>query len=67
MLGMTIAISPGKAVSQPIGQASIACRLELDINTDAAFVGEIPNESIPTVLDELIGLGKEIASYGDVP
>lgn len=67
MLGMTIALSQGKAVSQALGQASIACRLELDINTDAAFNGEIPTENIPAVLDELIGLGKEIADYGDVP
>ena len=67
VLGMTIALSPGKAVSQTLGQASIACRLELDINTDAAFVGEIPTECIPRVLDELIGFGKEIANYGDVP
>ena len=67
VLGMTIAISPGQAVSPALGRTSIACRLELDINTDATFVGEIPTESIPSVLDELIGLGIEIANYGDLP
>ena len=67
VLGMTIAVSPVQAVRPVLGRASIACRLELDVNTDAAFSGEIPTESIPMVLDELIGLGKEIADYGDLP
>ena len=44
-----------------------ACRLSLDINTDAAFSGELPHERLAEILDNLIAFGQEIAAQGDVP
>ena len=43
------------------------CRLELDINTVPAPEGEINSDFVISVIDELIELGSEIVSEGDVP
>jgi len=43
------------------------CLLDLDINTDAEFSGELPKEQLPILLRELIDLATEIAAEGDVP
>ena len=43
-----------------------ACRLELDINTSQNFTQILPKENRPSLFDELIALGKEIATKGDV-
>ena len=39
----------------------IACRAELDINTDATREAAIPQDQLLPLWDELIGLGREIA------
>ena len=44
-----------------------ACRLELDINTTPDFQGELARQQLPRVFHELVHLGQEIASEGDVP
>lgn len=44
-----------------------ACQLELDINTDAEFQGELPMNRIVETWQELLQLGTEIAEQGDVP
>jgi hypothetical protein len=44
-----------------------ACRLELDINTDAGWKDTLPAESATSILGELVGLAIEIASKGDHP
>lgn len=44
-----------------------ACRLELDINTMPEFSGEFSANDFEPVTDELIELGTEIASTGDLP
>ena len=44
-----------------------ACRLELDINTAPDFQGELVRQQLPHVFHELVHLGEEIASEGDVP
>ena len=41
------------------------CRLEFDVNTQADRQGVL--ENMPTVIDELIEVGKELAAVGDVP
>jgi hypothetical protein len=55
------------------GQATLAapdlfaCRLELDINTVPEFDGEFSAHNFELIVHELINLGIEIASQGDVP
>ena len=44
-----------------------ACRLELDINTAPEFRSQIPKDTTPHLFDELVTLGNEIASSGDIP
>ena len=42
------------------------CRVELDINTMPDVDGELATEVLPQIFDELVLLGKEIASAGDI-
>ncbi len=52
---------------QPIAAGDhFACRLELDINTSADYRAELPKERLGQLFEELVELGKEIASKGDV-
>jgi hypothetical protein len=44
-----------------------ACRLELDINTAPDLQGELARQQLPHVFRELVALGQQIASEGDVP
>lgn len=44
-----------------------ACRLELDINTVADYQGDLPQDRLGAIFQELVELGKEIATEGDVP
>jgi hypothetical protein len=44
-----------------------ACRLELDINTVPEFSGEFSANDFKSVTNELVELGTEIASTGDLP
>jgi len=44
-----------------------ACRLELDINTSPEFVEPLPRERLQPLFEELVALGQEIATKGDVP
>lgn len=44
-----------------------ACRLELDINTVPESAAELPRETLPRVSQELVHLGQEIATKGDIP
>jgi hypothetical protein len=43
-----------------------ACRLELDINTDPNFHGVLPSGSLVGLWREMVHLGQEIATRGDV-
>jgi hypothetical protein len=44
----------------------IACRLELDINTGVDFRGPLSRGKLPRVFKELVDLGKEIVTEGDI-
>ncbi|MDA2926834.1 hypothetical protein MYX78_06310 [Acidobacteria bacterium AH-259-G07] len=44
-----------------------ACRLELDINTAPEFEGELVQEKLPEIFQELVNLGREISEKGDIP
>ncbi len=48
------------------GKQQYACRLELDINTAAEFMDELPRETLGKLFRELFDLGKEIAEKGDI-
>ncbi|MCU0516983.1 MAG: hypothetical protein MUC60_08970 [Oscillatoria sp. Prado101] len=43
-----------------------ACRLELDINTALDFEDEIPGKQLAQLFQELVDMGKEIATEGDI-
>ena len=44
-----------------------ACRLEFDVNTAPEFGGELDKGKLPALFDELVDLGSEIATEGDIP
>lgn len=44
-----------------------ACRLEFDINTSAKQTDAISPDSLPDLVDELVGIGLELSEKGDVP
>ncbi len=68
-LSVTITVGPGSApatTSNPV--VRYAGRLELDINTVPDPTGtELPREVMPSLLQELVELGRQIAAEGDVP
>ena len=43
-----------------------ACRLELDISTDAEFSGVFNSDSLNAVFDEMVSIAKEISANGDI-
>ena len=55
----------GKSITMDMGD--FATRLELDLSTQQNFEGDLPVEKVPSIFDELVTLGGEIASLGDVP
>jgi len=46
---------------------TLACRVELDVNTSADYKGDLPTEKLTEIFNELIGLTKEITLEGDIP
>jgi hypothetical protein len=60
-------IGPGAPTISPAGSLAYACRLELDINTDAAFPNVLPKERLASIFRELVELAKEITARGDNP
>lgn len=53
-------------ISRHLAGGEYTCRLELDINTDALFPGELPGTQLHAVFEELKNLGMEMADRGDV-
>ena len=43
-----------------------ACRLELDISTDAEFSGDFNSDSMNAVFEEMVSIAKEISANGDI-
>jgi len=60
------ALTPGTTPYVSVGQATTSIRLELDINTDAEFQGDLPPQRLPELFRELVNQGNEIAERGDV-
>lgn len=61
------ALSPDAHVSSFPSSETFSCRLELDINTSADYIGDISSDKLTNVFTELVDLGKEIALKGDIP
>jgi len=49
------------------GTPAMACRAEFDLSTAAGFLQELPHDMLPSIFNELVALGSEIAQFGDVP
>jgi hypothetical protein len=56
-----------EAATYALGPGQILCQLELDVNTDQEFQGNLPHEQLPQILDCLCEFGEEIARQGDIP
>ena len=67
--GIRIDIGPNRKPIQRVVQlaGNTICRLELDINTAPEFQEVLDSKIVPEVFDELVTLGNEIASKGDIP
>jgi hypothetical protein len=55
-----------QSISYPTSEI-YACRLELDINTPQSFQNELPYDQLNNIFQELVDLGREIATEGDIP
>jgi hypothetical protein len=58
-------LTAGKSMIMDMG--GFATRLELDFSTHQSFEGDLPVDRVPSIFDELVTLGEEVASLGDVP
>lgn len=64
--GITLTLNvPSGIGSQHVVQGPQACRLEIDVNTAPEYVGTLPEDRLPGILQELSGLCLEIAAEGD--
>src|SRR5271157_274073 len=49
-----------------VGEGEQACRIELDISTEAERAEELPGANLPSLFEELKNLAVELATKGDV-
>ena len=63
---MRFSSSPELMLYHPSTATTSFVQLELDINTVPDFQGELEREQLPSVFSELVQLGCEIASQGDI-
>jgi hypothetical protein len=54
-------------IQRRLDQVLHACRVELDINTAEDRTEVLPKERVGDLLQELVGLGDEIVTRGDIP
>jgi hypothetical protein len=64
-LPMTLEFGP-TGIRSTEERQSFACRLQLDINTAPEYEGDIGPGLLPEILDQLVGLGREILENGDI-
>ncbi len=57
----------GNSPRQLAPASGVACRVELDVNTVPDFEGELPQDPLIPLCQELMQLGQEIAAAGDNP
>lgn len=63
---LQIAGTPSALQMYPGGNLT-ACRIEVDISTPAELQESLPHGSLGPTFREIIGLGSEIATQGDIP
>jgi hypothetical protein len=63
----SFAVMAPQNVSSSVGKAAFGCRLELDISTPAELTTPLPTENLSKFLEELVALGEEISTNGDIP
>ncbi len=67
MLLQSLLIAAGEGSPTVTGtHREVACRLEVDLNSSAEFVGPLPPDRLVPLLNELATWAKEIAISGDV-
>lgn len=66
MQSLRLAIGPASPTVEAVDVLT-ASRLEFDVNTSPKWETALPSEALPALLDELVGLGQEIAAKGDKP
>ena len=67
MIGAGFVVGPTQILHRSMSPAFQACRLELDINTDAERREPLPREALPRIFRELMDLGIQIVKAGDIP
>lgn len=55
-----------KMTTTKVSEISYACQLQIDINTSEESENELPKEKLGEIFDELVDMGKEIISQGDI-
>jgi hypothetical protein len=63
---------PQSQPAQPLvyshgGTPAMACRAEFDLSTATGIQYELPHDMLPSIFNELVALGSEIARHGDIP
>jgi hypothetical protein len=66
-IGLVISPTSAEAVGGPTSPGFSACRLEFDINSDAARKDAFAVDQVVPLLDEFVALASEIADRGDAP
>lgn len=66
-IGLSISPGTAEAVGGPTGPGLSACRLEFDINSDAARKEAFASGQVVPLFDEVAGWSSELATRGDVP
>jgi len=56
----------GASAQNALTPPSFACRLELDLSTDAARVGPLPIDGLDRLFEQLAGMAVELAQQGDI-
>lgn len=63
---LAASLVPEKITTTKVSEISYACRLQIDINTCEEFKNGLPKEKLGEIFDELVDMGKEIISQGDI-
>jgi len=65
--GMRVVMAGGATATANTAEGEFTgCQLQLDINTEPNREGQLPHNRLPQIWRELVALGSEIASRGDI-
>ncbi|MGP8252112.1 MAG: hypothetical protein ACLQHF_08765 [Terracidiphilus sp.] len=60
-------VSPAQGQLGKMGEGETSCRIELDINTDPTFSGNLDRSFLPNILGEFVDLAMELVTVGEIP